>query len=55
MMTGFAPSSDGLLAPLSRWLDDSSVSEILMNKPGEVYVEKNGALSVHKIPDLNEN
>lgn len=38
-MGHFAPDSNGLLAPIQPWLEDSEVSEILMNQPGEIYVE----------------
>lgn len=51
-MGGYAPNSRGLLAPLTPWLDDAEVSEILMNQPGEVYVEKQGQLTRHEVPAL---
>jgi type IV secretion system protein VirB11 len=35
-------SSEQLLAPLNPWLKDPQVSEIMMNRPGEIYVEKLG-------------
>lgn len=40
----YAPDSIGLLAPIQTWLEDNEVSEILMNQPGEIYVEKYGKL-----------
>jgi len=52
-MSHFAPESTGLLAPLKRWLDDGEVSEILINKPGEIYVEKNGALTQFEVKEFN--
>ena len=53
-MGSFAPSSVGLLEPLDPWLQDTKVSEILLNKPGEVYVEKEGKLNRFDVPSLNE-
>lgn len=53
-MGNFAPSSMGLLEPLNQWLQDALVSEILLNKPGEVYVEKAGILKRFEVPALNE-
>ena len=53
-MGNFAPSATGLLAPLQPWLEDSAVSEILMNKPGEVYVEKAGELARFEVPTFSE-
>ncbi len=50
----YAPHSEGLLAPLESWLQDKAVSEILMNKPGEIYVEKEGNLKRFAVPELNE-
>ncbi len=53
-MGEFAPHSDGLLAPLTPWLQDAEVSEILLNQPGEVYVEKQGGMTRFAVPALNE-
>lgn len=53
-MNHFAPTSQGLLAPLDPWLKDPQVSEILMNRPGEVYIEKKGHLERFDVPSLNE-
>jgi len=49
-MGHYAPDSSGLLAPIQHWLADSEVSEILMNQPGEIYVEKYGKLQKLKSP-----
>ena len=53
-MGNFAPSSEGLLAPIAPWLEDKAVSEILLNKPGEIYVEKAGELQRFDVPEFNE-
>ncbi|MFM2322050.1 MAG: Legionella vir-like protein LvhB11 [Pseudomonadota bacterium] len=53
-MGSYAPDSSGLLAPIQPWLDDSDVSEILMNQPGEIYVEKLGKLRKYNVPELDQ-
>lgn len=53
-MPHYAPHSEGLLAPLKPWLDDNAVSEILLNKPQEVFVEKGGVLKHVDVPELTE-
>ncbi len=40
----FAATIRHFLAPVVRFLDDPSVSEIMINTPDEIYVEKDGAL-----------
>lgn len=52
-MSDFAPNAAGLLAPLSSWLTDPTVSEILLNQPGEIFVEQNGILQKHDLPILD--
>jgi type IV secretion system protein VirB11 len=55
MMTrSYAPSSTGLLEPLKKWLDNPGVSEILVNKPCEVFVEESGKIKRHSVKELNE-
>ena len=53
-MGHYAPDSNGLLAPIQSWLDDSEVSEILMNRPGEIYVEKYGKLQKYKVHEFDQ-
>ncbi len=43
-MNEFLPGSAGLLAPLQTWLNDKAVSEILVNKPKEVWIENTNGL-----------
>ena len=40
-MSYYAPTSQGLLEPLQPWLQDPQVSELIINQPGEIFVEKN--------------
>ncbi|MCL9685743.1 P-type DNA transfer ATPase VirB11 [Legionella maioricensis] len=47
-----SPGSTGLLAPLYEFLNDTQVSEVLINRPQEVYVERAGVLERFNIPVL---
>jgi type IV secretion system protein VirB11 len=47
-----SPGSTGLLAPLYEFLEDAQVSEVLVNRPQEVYVERAGVLERFDIPVL---
>ncbi|WP_408914499.1 P-type DNA transfer ATPase VirB11 [Brucella pseudogrignonensis] len=42
-----------LLAPLERFLNDKSLFEIVINKPGEVLTEGMGGWQSHEVPELN--
>ena len=42
------------LPGLESALEDSEVSEIMINGPGNVWVERAGRLTAHDAPDLNE-
>ena len=53
-MSLYTPGSTGLLSPINTFLVDPGVSEILINKPQEVWVEKDGTLQSHQIEALNE-
>lgn len=48
----FAPGVKGLLAPLQDFLDDAEVSEILINKPEEVFIECRGKMLRFDLPVL---
>src|SRR3990167_1068231 len=54
-MNQYAPRSEGLLAPLLSWLNDPLVSEILINQPQEIYVEKNDRLVRYAVPEYDEH
>ena len=49
----YTPGAEGLLSPLLPWLSDSNVSEILINKPGEVYIEKGGRMTRYPLHALD--
>lgn len=40
------------LSPLKKWLDDKTVSEISINRPGEIWVEIRGIISKIEVPEL---
>lgn len=48
----YLPGAKGLLSPLQDFLDDHTVSEILINKPQEVFIEHDGKLTRFDIPAL---
>ena len=48
----FAPGVAGLLSPLQDFLDDKEVSEILINRPQEVFVERNSVMLRFELPVL---
>ncbi len=50
----FKPSVMGLLAPIQSFYDDNQVSEIMINKPGEIWIEKSGVLEKHPVPCFHE-
>ncbi|MCB1826821.1 MAG: P-type DNA transfer ATPase VirB11 [Coxiellaceae bacterium] len=52
-MSQYQPGSDGLLKPLAPWITDPDVSEILLNQPQAIWIEKNGALTQHEVPALS--
>jgi len=38
------------LAPFGAWLDDPEVTELLVNRPGEIWIERPGRMVVHEAP-----
>jgi type IV secretion system protein VirB11 len=40
------------LQPLQHWLEHHDVSEISINRPGEVWIERHGVISQETIPEL---
>lgn len=48
----YTPGSEGLLTPLAPFLADKSVSEILINKACEVFVEKHGTMMRYEVGEL---
>jgi type IV secretion system protein VirB11 len=54
-MTHYSPGSSGLLSPIESWLADPEVSEILLNRPQEIWIEKRGSLISQPIPEFTES
>lgn len=45
--------STKLLRPLSRWMGDPAVSELMLNRPGEIYVERSGKISKYRVHEYD--
>ena len=45
---------DAFLAPLARFLARDDVTDLLINRPGEVWLETAGATERHDVPDLTD-
>ncbi|MDF1796459.1 MAG: P-type DNA transfer ATPase VirB11 [Coxiellaceae bacterium] len=54
MIELFSPNAHGLLSPLSVWLNDPLVSELMINKPQQVYIEKKNVITAHGISEMTE-
>src|SRR3990167_3124031 len=50
----YAPTSDGLLYPIRHFMDDPLVSEIMLNRPREIFVEKNAKITRSDVPEYDE-
>lgn len=48
-----AASVDYFLQPLRQWLDDRTITEIAINRPGEVFCEANGMWQHYAVPQLD--
>lgn len=49
----YKPSVLGLLQPLSPWLSDGAISEIMLNEPGYIVVERNRCMEHHAVSELH--
>ena len=45
---------DAFLAPLAPFLARDDVTDLLINRPGEVWLETSGVTERHDVPDLND-
>lgn len=43
------------LSAFDQFFNQDGVSEVMINRPGEIWVEKNGDLTQHKVPQLDFN
>ena len=47
---GIDPFLDAYLEPFRGWLAEADVTELLVNRPGEVWIEQRGQMSRHEAP-----
>lgn len=52
MSACYGSGAQGLLAPLKEFMEDERISEILINKPQEVFVEEDGSMRQIEMPML---
>lgn len=52
MSAGYASGAQGLLVPLKEFMENERISEILINKPQEVFVEEDGGMRLIEMPML---
>ena len=51
-MSQYTAGAAGLLTPIVHFLSDPAVSELLVNCAGEIWVEKDGNLACHPLPEF---
>jgi type IV secretion system protein VirB11 len=52
---GVDPFLEAYLEPFRAWLAQPDVTELLVNKPGEVWIEQQGAMTCHKAPKVDDS
>src|SRR5438270_7610039 len=52
---GVDPLLEAYLEPFRGWLAQPDVTEILVNRPGEVWIEQRGAMTAHKAPTIDDS
>jgi type IV secretion system protein VirB11 len=51
---GADPFLDAYLEPFRRWLAEDDITELLVNRPGEVWIEQRGRMTCHNAPKVND-
>ena len=51
---GIDPFLDAYLEPFRDWLAKADVTELLVNRPGEVWIEQRGEMSRHEAPAVDD-
>jgi len=51
---GIDPFLDAYLEPFRAWLAEADVTELLVNRPGEVWIEQRGQMSRHEAPEVDD-
>jgi len=49
------PFLEAYLEPFQAWLSRPDVTELLVNRPGEVWVEERGGMTCHKAPKVDDS
>jgi type IV secretion system protein VirB11 len=52
---GIDPFLDAYLEPFRDWLGEADVTEILVNRPGEVWIEQRGQMRCHDAPKVDDS
>ena len=52
---GIDPFLDAYLEPFRGWLAQADVTELLVNRPGEVWIEQRGRMTRHDAPEVNDS
>jgi len=52
---GIDPFLDAYLEPFKAWLVQPDVTELLVNKPGEVWIEQRGTMTCHKAAKVDDS
>ena len=52
---GIDPFLEAYLEPFRGWLDQPDVTELLVNRPGEVWVEQGGRMNRHDAPKIDNS
>jgi type IV secretion system protein VirB11 len=48
------PFLEAYLEPFAAWLSQADVTEILVNRPGELWIEQRGQMTSHKAPKIDD-
>lgn len=51
---GVDPFLEAYLEPFRGWLDQPDVTELLVNRPGEVWTEQRGKMTCHRAPKVDD-
>jgi type IV secretion system protein VirB11 len=51
---GLDPFLDAYLEPFRDWLAEADVTELLVNRPGEVWIEQRGQMTRHEAPSVDD-
>ena len=52
---GVDPFLEAYLQPFRGWLDQPDVTELLVNRPGEVWIEQRGRMTRHEAPKVDDS